>query len=134
MAGSDDSLDKSDLDDVATDSNRSQHHYSTKSYQRSPPTTILELGSKRSAFMRHNKTIGIADSNTSSQGNTTNVGRSDSHDSGAQQQPTQPRKRNPYSIEELLKKDEDRSVTKRPRLILDTGIVQPCGIVVGKNV
>ncbi|NP_001234889.1 pox-neuro isoform X1 [Nasonia vitripennis] len=130
MAGSDDSLDKSDLDELATDSNRSQH-YSSKSYQRSPPTTILELGGKRSAFMRHNKTI---DSNSQSQGNTTNVARSDSHHSGAQQQPTQPRKRNPYSIEELLKKDEDRSVAKRPRVILDTGIVQPCGIVVGKDV
>lgn len=49
-------------------------------------------------------------------------------------QPLQPqKKKNPYSIEELLKKDENRSTPRRPRLP-NVGVVQPCGIVVSKEI
>lgn len=41
-----------------------------------------------------------------------------------------PRKRNPYSIEEILKKDEVEIPYKRPKL---TNVLQPCGIIVGKD-
>jgi hypothetical protein len=48
----------------------------------------------------------------------------------AENQPPQPqKKKNPYSIEELLKKDESKSAPRRPRLP-DIGVVQPRGIVV----
>ncbi|CAD6207375.1 GSCOCG00010209001-RA-CDS [Cotesia congregata] len=106
MAGSDDSLDKSDLDEA----NESQDF---KPFQNSP--TILELGQKigsdRSAFVRHGTPGSV------------------SKESSENPQPAPPqRKRNPYSIEELLKKDEN--VVSNKRRVIDTGVVQPCGIVV----
>lgn len=147
MAGSDDSLDKSDLDDNA----ESQDHF--KSYQRSP--IILELGQKvgseRSAFVRHgigNPTENFENStrNTTAASPVENptinnnnhreliereqnetTSRTDNNESPPR------KKKNPYSIEELLKKDESKDIYKRPRL-LNTGVVQPCGIVVGKDV
>ncbi|XP_043277676.1 paired box pox-neuro protein isoform X2 [Venturia canescens] len=148
MAGSDDSLDKSDLDE----NNESQDNY--KSFQSSP--IILELGQKigsdRSAFVRHGTPVTnghfensrespsstIVEDSTSSGTNsrisdTTNERKTIDRGSLENRQPQQPlRKKNPYSIEELLKKDESKTTIKRPRLV-NTGIVQPCGIVVGKE-
>jgi len=49
-------------------------------------------------------------------------------------QPPQPqKKKNPYSIEELLKKDESKSASRRPKLP-NIGVVQPCGIIVSKEI
>lgn len=148
MAGSDDSLDKSDLDD----NNESQDNY--KSFQSSP--IILELGQKigsdRSAFVRHgtpnpggnfdssrgSPSSTVVDDSTSQNSSSrrisesTNEHRSIDQGTIENRQPQPQRKRNPYSIEELLKKDESKAAVKRPRLI-NTGIVQPCGIVVGKE-
>ena len=145
MAGSDDSLDKSDLDE----NNESQDNY--KSFQTSP--IILELGQKigsdRSAFVRHGtpNPNGNFDNSRSSPSSTVveDTTSQNSHsrmisDNSNEQSSTidnrqlaQPqRKKNPYSIEELLKKDESKRVIKRP-LVVNTGIVQPCGIVVGKD-
>lgn len=139
MAGSDDSLDKSDLDE----NTESQDNY--KSFRNSP--TILELGRKigsdRSAFVRH----GTLKFDNSCTGEGTARENSESHsivESGSErneaeaQNPAaallQPqRKRNPYSIEELLKKDENKGTSKRPRLA-NTGVVQPCGIVLSKEI
>ncbi|XP_043478047.1 paired box protein Pax-2-A [Leptopilina heterotoma] len=137
MAGSDDSLDKSDLDDTA----ESQDHY--KTYQRSP--IILELGQKvgseRSAFVRHGmiqKNENSTSRNPSSpmENNLRNLPEMEQNPNVSRSEENQlpPRKKkNPYSIEELLKKDESKDIYKRPRL-LNTGVVQPCGIVVGKDV
>lgn len=150
MAGSDDSLDKSDLDE----NNESQDNY--KSFQSSP--IILELGQKigsdRSAFVRHGTPVSnghfdhsrespsstVVEDSTSSGTNlhprisdNTNERKSIDRETTENRQPQQPqRKKNPYSIEELLKKDESKTTIKRPRLV-NTGIVQPCGIVVGKE-
>lgn len=151
MAGSDDSLDKSDLDD----NTESQDNY--KSLQNSP--IILELGQKigsdRSAFVRHTtqnlstnnyENLRTSPTNSTIVDDTLNVQTSQriletlndsiveqvSVDNRQQQQPQ--RKRNPYSIEELLKKDENKVANKRPRLLIDCSIVQPCGIIVGKDV
>ncbi|XP_057334502.1 uncharacterized protein LOC130673499 isoform X1 [Microplitis mediator] len=160
MAGSDDSLDKSDLDD----NNESSQDF--KSFQNSP--IILELGQKigsdRSAFSRHGtpnsstsitfdsssqspRCITVTTSTTSSkdscQDKKTREITDNQRDSGTvtdqitaenNLQPVVPpqRKRNPYSIEELLKKDENHLMTNKRRLI-DTGVVQPCGIIVGKE-
>ncbi|XP_032681054.1 uncharacterized protein LOC116848743 [Odontomachus brunneus] len=152
-AGSDDSLDKSDLDENI----ESQEHY--KSFRNTP--IILELsqkiGSDRSAFVRHGtpnsavnldnareSPVSIVDasrqdptqshrifemknSGSSTMMTTTNEATA----SAAENQPPQ-KKKNPYSIEELLKKDESRSTPKRPRLP-NVGVVQPCGIVVSKE-
>ncbi|XP_044019889.1 uncharacterized protein LOC122860235 isoform X2 [Aphidius gifuensis] len=149
MAGSDDSLDKSDLDDNP----ESQDNY--KSLQNQP--VILELGQKigsdRSAFVRaaqnsknhydtsrtsptssltiddiNNKTI---INNNNNDINTSNNLIVEQIDNRQQQQQQPQKKRNPYSIEELLKKDENKVTIKRPRLIVDPSIVQPCGIIVG---
>ena len=144
MAGSDDSLDKSDLDETT----ESQDHF--KSYQRSP--IILELGQKvgseRSAFVRHvvgtpNENFDHSSRNPPSpvenpprnlltRGILDSEKNSSDVSTGIENQPP-PRKKNPYSIEELLKKDETKTNSKRPRL-LNTGVVQPCGIIVGKEV
>ncbi|XP_015591233.1 paired box pox-neuro protein isoform X2 [Cephus cinctus] len=146
MAGSDDSLDKSDLDE----NTESQGNY--KSFQNSP--IILELGQKigsdRSAFVRHgtpncagnfensrqspSSVEGTASQNSVSQrileaGSDRNLTNEPGQDNG-QAQPQ--RKRNPYSIEELLKKDENKRAAKRPRLA-NTGVVQPCGIILNKE-
>lgn len=141
MAGSDDSLDKSDLDDNV----ETQDNY--KSFQNSP--IILELGQKigsdRSAFVRHgtpNSSNNFEISRTSPTSAIddgtpqTSRGADNSSDINTQHvssgdRPQQPKKRNPYSIEELLKKDE-RMSGKRPR-VMAPGIVQPCGIIVGKE-
>lgn len=154
-AGSDDSLDKSDLDENLVES---QDHY--KSFRSTP--IILELsqkiGSDRSAFVRHGtpnsravnsdnpreSPISIVETskrdppashriqetkNTSpSTTMTTNEG------AAVENQPPQPqKKKNPYSIEELLKKDENKSASRRPRLP-NIGVVQPCGIIVSKEI
>lgn len=157
MAGSDDSLDKSDLDD----NTESQDNY--KSFQNS--SIILELGQKigsdRSAFVRHGKPVlnqnfkGVRSSPNSLE--PSNVGDHDSNETfkshknlgnddvvptnpkdsdsvnHRQQQPQPQRKRNPYSIEELLKKDENKNDPKRKRLA-NIGIVQPCGLVLDKEI
>ncbi|XP_066588524.1 paired box pox-neuro protein [Prorops nasuta] len=136
MAGSDDSLDKSDLDE----NTESQDHY--KSYQSSP--IILELGQKigsdRSAFVRHgtpNPSSGqsprsaMADKENS---RCESERAASSSEASMENQPPQPqRKRNPYSIEELLKKDESKVTQKRPR-VAAMGVVQPCGIVLSKEI
>ncbi|XP_046414516.1 paired box pox-neuro protein isoform X1 [Neodiprion virginianus] len=156
MAGSDDSLDKSDSDD----NNESQDTY--KSFQN--PSLILELGHKigsdRSAFVRHgtpvltSKLKSVRSSPSSSE--QSNVGDIDSNEACESRkilesdEPTNPiesntesdrqpaaqpqRKRNPYSIEELLKKDENRNESKRQRLTNITGVVQPCGLVLDKDI
>ncbi|KAK2581017.1 hypothetical protein KPH14_006067 [Odynerus spinipes] len=133
MAGSDDSLDKSDLEENA----ESQDQY--KSFQNAP--IILELGQKigsdRSAFARH-PTPNPIDAvekqqkrivETEKERSTTVTG----NETPAENRPAQvQKKRNPYSIEELLKKDENKSTSKRPRLI-NVDVVQPCGIVLNKE-
>lgn len=147
MAGSDDSLDKSDLDE----NTESQDHY--KPFQNSP--IILELGQKigsdRSAFVRHS-TSGSSGSfearqspspTTSQKQNTSsprmletngNERSSMAKEATIDGRPMQPqRKRNPYSIEELLKKDEDKSASKRPKLT-NIGVVQPCGTILNKEI
>ncbi|XP_076225981.1 paired box pox-neuro isoform X2 [Nomia melanderi] len=146
MTGSDDSLDKSDLDE----NTESQDHY--KPFQNSP--IILELGQKigsdRSAFVRHSTSgpagsvengqspppVGTENQKTPSpriaeNGNEQNTM---AKEAAAEGRPAQPqRKRNPYSIEELLKKDEGKSSSKRPKLT-NIGVVQPCGIVLNKEI
>lgn len=151
-AGSDDSLDKSDLDENLVES---QDHY--KSFRSTP--IILELsqkiGSDRSAFVRHGTPNShaansdnprespmsietskreppashrIQETKNTSPSMTTNEG------AAAENQPPQPqKKKNPYSIEELLKKDESKSAPRRPRLP-NIGVVQPCGIIVSKEI
>ncbi|KAK1132726.1 hypothetical protein K0M31_014103 [Melipona bicolor] len=146
MAGSDDSLDKSDLDE----NTESQDHY--KPFQNSP--IILELGQKigsdRSAFVRHSTsgTSGSLENRQSpspTSGDKQKVASSRVLETGNEQstmakdaavegRPAQPqRKRNPYSIEELLKKDEGKSTSKRPKLT-NLGVVQPCGIILNKEI
>ena len=146
MAGSDDSLDKSDLDE----NTESQDHY--KPFQNSP--IILELGQKigsdRSAFVRHSTsgssgslenrqspspTSGDKQKVTSSRVlETGNEQSTMAKDAAVEGRPAQPqRKRNPYSIEELLKKDEGKSTSKRPKLT-NLGVVQPCGIILNKDI
>ncbi|EFN86638.1 paired box pox-neuro protein [Harpegnathos saltator] len=161
-AGSDDSLDKSDLDENI----ESQEHY--KSFRNTP--IILELsqkiGSDRSAFVRHGtpnsavnldnareSPVSIVDASrqdptqshrifevksntTSSTTATTTANEATTTMTAAvvENQPLQPqKKKNPYSIEELLKKDESRSTPRRPRLP-NVGVVQPCGLVVSKEI
>lgn len=161
MASSDDSLDKSDLDDNA----ESQDNY--KAYQSS--SIILELGQKigsnRSAFVRHGKsnssgnfdndsrcsptsstvieikTLSNAEPNVRAKQNISaildighnNISKTKNGDYDEKKNAAPPlKKRNPYSIEELLKKDENEMMNKRPRVV-DTGIVQPCGIIVSKE-
>ncbi|XP_048510875.1 paired box pox-meso protein isoform X2 [Athalia rosae] len=160
MAGSDDSLDKSDLDET----NESQDH-NYKSFQNS--SLILELGHKigsdRSAFVRHGtpltnqkyKTVrnDCSPNNNSEQSSVGDrdlsgtcasrktleiddpVIPNDSTSENRQRTPqAQPqRKRNPYSIEELLKKDENKCESKRQRLA-NIGVVQPCGLVLNKEI
>lgn len=144
MAGSDDSLDKSDLDENP----ESQDHY--KSFQNSP--IILELGqrigSDRSAFVRHS-TSGSSGSLENRQSpppsdkqkttsplilDTGNEQHTMAKDVSVEGRPAQPqRKRNPYSIEELLKKDESKGTSNRPKLT-NTGVVQPCGIILNREI
>lgn len=152
-AGSDDSLDKSDLDENLVES---QDHY--KSFRGTP--IILELsqkiGSDRSAFVRHgapNSRNAAANHNvdntprasplpivevTPKQQLPKNVSPATTMTANEgvvamEHQPAQPqKKKNPYSIEELLKKDEGKSAPRRPRLP-DIGVVQPCGIIVNKD-
>lgn len=151
-AGSDDSLDKSDLDENLVES---QDHY--KSFRSTP--IILELsqkiGSDRSAFVRHgtpNSQVANLDNSRESPVSIIETSKQDppmSHriletksntmmttNEGAavENQPPQPqKKKNPYSIEELLKKDENKSAPRRPRLP-NLGVVQPCGIIVTKEI
>ncbi|XP_053984994.1 protein gooseberry [Hylaeus volcanicus] len=137
MAGSDDSLDKSDLDE----NTESQDHY--KPFQNSP--MILELGQKigsdRSAFVRHSTSGSsgspppIATENQKSRiPGTGNEQSTASKETAVEEKPVQPqRKKNPYSIEELLKKDESKTTSKRPKLT-NIGVVQPCGIVLNKEI
>ncbi|KAI4481771.1 hypothetical protein M0804_009292 [Polistes exclamans] len=154
MAGSDDSLDKSDLEE----NNESQDQY--KSFQSG--RIILELGQKigsdRSAFVRHptppvnplemdkqqqqqpqqqqqqqqqqqNQSKRIIETEKE-QTNTTVTG----NEIPVENRPVPvQKKRNPYSIEELLKKDEKKSSSKRPRLI-NVDVVQPCGIILNKEI
>lgn len=144
MAGSDDSLDKSDLDENI----ESQDHY--KPFQNTP--IILELGQKigsdRSAFVRHS-TSGSSGSpenrqspqpidnekqKTGSPRVLVNEQSPTGKESAIEGRPIQPqRKRNPYSIEELLKKDESKTTPTRPKLT-NIGVVQPCGIVLNKEI
>lgn len=157
-AGSDDSLDKSDLDENLVDS---QDHY--KSFRSTP--IILELsqkiGSDRSAFVRHatpnshavnlnnsrESPLSVVDTlkqdrptshrileaKNTSPSTTTMTMTTTNESAAAENQPPQPqKKKNPYSIEELLKKDESKSPPRRPRLP-NIGVVQPCGIVVSKE-
>ncbi|XP_015440098.1 PREDICTED: paired box protein Pax-6 [Dufourea novaeangliae] len=145
MAGSDDSLDKSDLDE----NTEPQDHY--KPFQNS--TTILELGQKigsdRSAFVRHSMS-GSSGSLENGQSpppigdtqktpspcivETRNERNTIAKETTAEVRPAPPqRKRNPYSIEELLKKDENKTTSKRPKLT-NIGVVQPCGIVLNKEI
>ncbi|XP_025994815.1 uncharacterized protein LOC105193032 isoform X1 [Solenopsis invicta] len=154
-AGSDDSLDKSDLDENLVES---QDHY--KSFRSTP--IILELsqkiGSDRSAFVRHGtpnshathsdnpreSPVSIVDttkrdspaSHRIYEAKNTSPGTTMTMNEGAatNNQPPQPqKKKNPYSIEELLKKDENKSASRRPRLP-NIGVVQPCGIIVSKEI
>lgn len=153
-AGSDDSLDKSDLDENLVDS---QDHY--KSFRSTP--IILELsqkiGSDRSAFVRHatpNSHAVNLDNSRESPLSIVEKDRPTSHrileaknmspstttmtttneNAAVENQPPQPqKKKNPYSIEELLKKDESKSPPRRPRMP-NIGVVQPCGIVVSKEI
>ncbi|XP_012275772.1 paired box pox-neuro protein [Orussus abietinus] len=145
MAGSDDSLDKSDLEE----NTESQDNF--KSYQNSP--IILELGQKigsdRSAFVRHGTPNSGGNFENSRQSPPVDGAgrdldrrrileagkeRNAPNESASENEPAQPpRKRNPYSIEELLKKDESKATTKRPRLT-NTGVVQPCGIILTKGI
>ncbi|XP_043488199.1 paired box protein Pax-2-A [Polistes fuscatus] len=156
MAGSDDSLDKSDLEE----NTESQDQY--KSFQSG--RIILELGQKigsdRSAFVRHptppvnplemdkqqqqpqqpqqpqqqqqqqqNQSKRIIETEKE-QTNTTVTG----NEIPVENRPVPvQKKRNPYSIEELLKKDEKKSSSKRPRLI-NVDVVQPCGIILNKEI
>jgi len=152
-AGSDDSLDKSDLDENLVDS---QDHY--KSFRSTP--IILELsqkiGSDRSAFVRHatpnSHAVNLDNSRESplSIVETLKQDRPTSHrmleakntspstttmtttneSAAVENQPPQ-KKKNPYSIEELLKKDESKSPPRRR--LPNIGVVQPCGIVVSKE-
>lgn len=159
-AGSDDSLDKSDLDENLVDS---QDHY--KSFRSTP--IILELsqkiGSDRSAFVRHampnshainldnsresplsivetlkqdrptSHRISEAKNASPSTTMTTTMTTTTNESAAVENQPPQPqKKKNPYSIEELLKKDESKSPPRRPRLP-NIGVVQPCGIIVSKE-
>lgn len=152
-AGSDDSLDKSDLDENLVES---QDHY--KSFRSTP--IILELsqkiGSDRSAFVRHGtpnshatKTDNLRESPISivetskrdppashriHEAKSTNPSTTmtTNERAAAENQPPQ-KKKNPYSIEELLKKDEGKSAPRRPRLP-NIGVVQPCGIIVSKEI
>lgn len=147
MAGSDDSLDKSDLDE----NTESQDHY--KPFQNSP--IILELGQKigsdRSAFVRHG-TSGSSGNLENRQSppptngdkqkiaasprilETGNEQSTMAKEAAVEGRPAQPqRKRNPYSIEELLKKDEGKSTSKRPKLT-NLGVVQPCGTILNKEI
>lgn len=146
MAGSDDSLDKSDLEE----NTESQDHY--KSFQNS--SIILELGQKigsdHSAFVRHNtsgSSINLDNRQSSSPATsdkqkimsprilkTGNEQNTMAKEMAVEERPTQPqRKRNPYSIEELLKKDEGKSTSKRPKLT-NLDVVQPCGIILNKEI
>ncbi|XP_076749969.1 paired box pox-neuro [Xylocopa sonorina] len=146
MAGSDDSLDKSDLDE----NTESQDHY--KTFQNSP--IIMEIGQKigsdRSAFVRHSMTgctgsLENRQSPTLATGDkrkipspriveTANEQSSMAKEASVEGRPAQPqRKKNPYSIEELLKKDEGKSTPNRPKLS-NIGVVQPCGIIVTKEI
>lgn len=156
-AGSDDSLDKSDLDENLVDS---QDHY--KSFRSTP--IILELsqkiGSDRSAFVRHATpnshvvnldnsresplsivetlkqdrpmTHRILETKNTSPSTTTMTTTTTNESAAVENQPPQPqKKKNPYSIEELLKKDESKSPPRRR--LPNIGVVQPCGIVVSKE-
>lgn len=156
-AGSDDSLDKSDLDENLVES---QDHY--KSFRSTP--IILELsqkiGSDRSAFVRHGtpnshgaavhnldnsresplsivETVSKQDPPHRHEPKNVSPGTTMTTNEGVartENQPAQPqKKKNPYSIEELLKKDEGKSVSRRPRLP-NIGVVQPCGIIVNKDI
>ncbi|XP_046831495.1 paired box protein Pax-9-like isoform X3 [Vespa crabro] len=147
MAGSDDSLDKSDLEENA----ESQDQY--KSFQSG--RIILELGQKigsdRSAFIRH-PTPPINPLETDKQQQNSKQQQQNqqkriietekeqtsttvtSNEIPVENRPAQvQKKRNPYSIEELLKKDEKKSTSKRPRLI-NIDVVQPCGIILNKEI
>ncbi|XP_029662230.1 paired box pox-neuro protein [Formica exsecta] len=154
-AGSDDSLDKSDLDENLVDS---QDHY--KSFRSTP--IILELsqkiGSDRSAFVRHatpnSHAVNLDNSRESplsivekqdrpmsyrileakNMSPSTTTMTTTNESAAVENQPPQPqKKKNPYSIEELLKKDESKSPPRRPRLP-NIGVVQPCGVVVSKEI
>ncbi|XP_012054962.1 PREDICTED: uncharacterized protein LOC105618033 [Atta cephalotes] len=153
-AGSDDSLDKSDLDENLVES---QDHY--KSFRSTP--IILELsqkiGSDRSAFVRHGTPNSHATNSDNLRESPMSIVETLKRDSSAshriheakntnpstmttnegaavENQPPQPqKKKNPYSIEELLKKDESKSASRRPRLP-NIGVVQPCGIIVSKEI
>ncbi|KAG5311245.1 POXN protein, partial [Acromyrmex insinuator] len=154
-AGSDDSLDKSDLDENLVES---QDHY--KSFRSTP--IILELsqkiGSDRSAFVRHGTPNSHATNSDNLRESPISIVETSKRDSPAshriheakntnpsttmttnegaavENQPPQPqKKKNPYSIEELLKKDESKSASRRPRLP-NIGVVQPCGIILSKEI
>lgn len=150
-AGSDDSLDKSDLDENLVES---QDHY--KSFRSTP--IILEfsqkIGSDRSAFVRHctsnsratnvdnrrESPMSIVETSKQSSPYRTLEEKDNSSDTTmmtnkevAVDQPPPQKKKNPYSIEELLKKDENKSAPRKPRLP-NTGVVQPCGITVIKEI
>ncbi|CAB0031927.1 unnamed protein product [Trichogramma brassicae] len=138
--GSEDSLDKSDLEESATIPDSLANAQRPKPYQRSPsrtPQTVLELGGKCSAFTPTNKCTPSRDGPSSTfikaslqqqQRQTQHRPQTQQQQQQHQQQQQQAKKRNPYSIEELLKKD-DACPKKRPRLSV-AGVVQPCGIVV----
>ncbi|XP_070511375.1 paired box pox-neuro protein [Cardiocondyla obscurior] len=154
-AGSDDSLDKSDLDENLVES---QDHY--KSFRSTP--IILELsqkiGSDRSAFVRHGTPNSQATNSDNPRESPVPIVETSKRDpavshriqevkntspsttmttnerAAAENQPPQPqKKKNPYSIEELLKKDESKSSSRRPR-VPNIGVVQPCGIIVSKEI
>lgn len=136
MAGSDDSLDKSDMEEP--------EQY--KSYQSSMGELDRKMESNSTTFLRHdaqrtgdsptrNSPTGSDVENSPESSKNTEDEKSQRNSDPITEHPLRPaptqRKRNPYSIEELLKKDEKRSLSKTPRLNL--GVVQPCGIVVSKE-
>lgn len=140
MAGSDDSLDKSDMEEP--------DQY--KSYQSSMgdldrkmegnSTTFLRRDAQRTSDSRNSPTgsdVEVSSENSVHESSKVAEDEKSSRSSDTiTERPPRPaptqRKRNPYSIEELLKKDEKRSLSKTPRLS-NMGVVQPCGIIVSKE-
>lgn len=134
MAGSDDSLDKSDMEE--------QDQY--KSYQSSMGVLDRKMEGNATTYLRHDAQSPTRNSPAGSEVEVSSENSAESAKNAEDEKtsrssetitvraaPTQ-RKRNPYSIEELLKKDEKRSSSKTPRLS-NMGVVQPCGIIVSKE-
>lgn len=144
MAGSDDSLDKSDMEEP-------EHQY--KSYQSSMGVLDRKMEGNSTTFLRHEAArssdspprnsptgsyVEVSSENSAESSKAAADAKSSRSSDTITEHPLRPapptqRKRNPYSIEELLKKDEKRSLSKTPRLSNVMGVVQPCGIIVSKE-